>query len=200
MVSDKNTFSTTLLLLLILSLGSCASTDNDPGLQPVYVPGITHTKGDAPVIDYSGDIIATNLPHTNTEQQDSSTLAPAIQGYSPVSYFTKNVAEKGSQKFMVEHKGKTYYMASARQVETFKQNPEKYIPLFGGFCPYSLTLGRQVAIDPTNFKIVDDALLLFHNSEELDGLKLWNKESNHQYLRERKLLERAKNNLLRLKF
>jgi YHS domain-containing protein len=200
MDSNKNTFSRTLFILLISSLGSCASTKIYPGPQPVYAPEITHTKGDAPVIDYSGDIIATNLPHTNTEQQTSSTLAPAIQGYSPVSYFTKNVAEKGSQQFMVEYKGKTYYLTSARQVELFKQNPEKYIPLFGRNCPYNLILGRQVAIDPTNYKIAGDVLLLFHHSEEMDGLKLWNKKSNNQYLREREMIEHAKNNLLRLNF
>ncbi len=200
MVSFKNTFSTTLLLLLASVLGSCASINHAPGPGPIDAPGITHLKGNDPVNDYSGEIIAAALPDTHKAQQDSTAVAPEIQGYSPVSYFTKNLAEKGSQQFRVEHKGKTYYLASARQVETFEQDPEKYLPLFSGFCPYSLTLGRQVAIDPTNFKIVGDALLLFHKSEEMDGLKRWNKESNNQYLREREMLERAKHNLLQLNF
>lgn len=67
---------------------------------------------------------------------------PFIDGYSPVSYFTVNKAEKGSQEFSVEQKGKLYYLTSAEQVEIFNQNPDKYRPRYDS-CPYSLTLGKK---------------------------------------------------------
>ncbi len=98
---------------------------------------------------------------------------PFIDGYSPVSYFTVNKAEKGSQEFSVEHKGKLYYLSSAEQVEIFNQNPDKYRPRYDS-CPYSLILGEKVPLNPTNFKIIADTLLLFHKTDEDDGLKLWN--------------------------
>jgi len=66
---------------------------------------------------------------------------PAIGGYSPVSYFTKDIAERGSAEFAVEHEGNTYYLASAEQVELFTENPAKYRPRYT-VCPYSLTLGE----------------------------------------------------------
>ncbi len=53
---------------------------------------------------------------------------PAIGGYSPVYYFTKNKAELGSPSFAVEHDGTVYYLASQEQVEIFEKNPDKYRP------------------------------------------------------------------------
>ncbi len=110
----------------------------------------------------------------------------ANQGYSVVSYFEKDKAEMGSPEFSVEHKGKHYWFTSSDQVDAFNTNPTRYIPVFAEFCPYSLSLGRMVAIDPTNFKIVGDRLLLFHRSDEMDGLKAWEDADN-----EKELLRRA---------
>lgn len=106
--------------------------------------------------------------NTNYENQQ-----PTIGGYSPVSYFTKNIAERGSAEFAVKHGGSTYYLTSAEQVELFTENPAKYRPRYK-VCPYSLTIGGAVPLDPTNFKIVGGSLLLFHKTEKSDGLKLWN--------------------------
>lgn len=119
----------------------------------------------------------------------------AIQGYSPVSYFSRNMAEKGSPEFAVAYDGKIYHLTSQQQADDFQKTPQQFMPLFAEFCPYSLTLGRQVSIDPTHFKIIDGKLLLFHNSAELDGLKRWN-----DYRNDKELLEKANRQYLRLKF
>lgn len=105
---------------------------------------------------------------------------PAIDGYSPVSYFTKNIAEQGSPDYQYQYKDQVYYFVSEEQIDIFKARPEKYVPQFGAFCPYSLTLGKKTPIDPTNFKIVGDYLLLFHRTEKTDGLKLWNRDEDEQ--------------------
>jgi len=106
----------------------------------------------------------------------------AIEGYSPVSYFTKNVAERGNSEFQAEFKGKIYYLSSAEQVRLFNENPNKYTPRFGEYCPYSLTHGERLPIDPTNFKIIGDSLLLFHRSETIDGREEWNKGNESEQL------------------
>ena len=93
-----------------------------------------------------------------------------IQGYSAVSYFETGRAEPGSADYSVEFDKRIYYFTSAEQAETFRQQPQQYMPKFGEYCPYSLALGRRVGIDPTNFSIVDGQLLLYHNSVELDTL------------------------------
>lgn len=106
----------------------------------------------------------------------------AIEGYSPVSYFERGMPERGRPEFSAEHDGKTYWFVSADQVEVFNADPGHYVPAFNAFCPYSLALGRKVAIDPTRFKIIGDQLLLFHNSNELDALKEWNLKGDQHWL------------------
>lgn len=128
--------------------------------------------------------------NTNFEHQQ-----PAIGGYSPVSYFTRNIAEQGSVEFAVKHGGNTYYLTSADQVELFMRDPAKYQPKYK-VCPYSLTLGGAVPLDPTNFKIVGGSLLLFHKTEESDGLKLWNDSP----VDEQSLIELADKEYILLKF
>lgn len=107
---------------------------------------------------------------TRALHQSSDSSLPdniGIQGYSPVSYFEKGHAERGTPQYSYIHKKRIYYFTSAKQVERFKNMPEAYAPKFGEYCPYSLALGRRVAIDPTNFKIHNGELLLFHHSVEL---------------------------------
>jgi len=129
--------------------------------------------------------------------QDTGTPAvkPAIGGYSPVSYFTENNAELGSPEFSVEHDGRLYFLTSQEQVEIFAKNPDKYRPRHRS-CPYSLAFGMVLPLDPTNFKIVGDSLLLFHLSDDNDGLKDWNASQ----LSEEELIRRADSNLFLITF
>ena len=112
----------------------------------------------------------------------------AIDGYSPVSYFTKGVAEQGSADHAVQTAdGMTYYLASAEQAALFRANPEKYRPRYR-YCPFGLVYGKKLPLDPTNFRIVAGHLLLFHRSaEQGDGLAAWKNEQ----LTDSELLQRA---------
>ncbi len=121
--------------------------------------------------------------------------APQIGGYSSVSYFAKGKAELGSREHAVAYEGQVYYLTSAAQVETFYSDPARYQPRFP-ICPFSLTTGRQMAIDPTRFKVVGDALLLFHRSENMDGLAAWNASE----LSDKALIERADKQFVLLRF
>ncbi len=118
---------------------------------------------------------------------ESSSAPLAIEGYSPVSYFETGEPQRGSPRFSAEYNQRTYHFTDADQLARFKANPASYEPLFPEHCPFSLTLGRETAIDPTNFKIVEGHLLLFHRSEEMDGLEEWESHDKD----EKELLERA---------
>lgn len=109
-------------------------------------------------------------------------LPLAIEGYSPVSYFEEGHPEPGRPEFTAVYNGRRYHLRDAEQLAKFEAEPRRYEPLFTEHCPYSLTLGRAVAIDPERFKIVDGHLLLFHRSEELDGLEAWNAADDDQGL------------------
>ena len=119
----------------------------------------------------------------------------AIGGYSPVSYFTKGEPEMGSPEFTVEYEGSVYHLADASQVEVFNTDPEKYRPRYD-ICPYSLSLGMRKPLDPTNFKILGGHLLLFHKSEEMDGLAAFAESG----LSDEELLDRADKQYVLLRF
>jgi YHS domain-containing protein len=142
-------------------------------------------------------MVLTSALYAETGNQEHKVNEPviALQGYSPVSYFTRNIAERGNPEFAVKYKDKIYHLASQQQAEVFHKSPQQFVPLFAEYCPYSLTLGRQVRIDPTSFKIIDGKLLLFHKSEEMDGLREWNDYGNDQ-----ELFEKANQEYLRYNF
>lgn len=116
-------------------------------------------------------------------------LPLAIEGYSPVSYFEEGRPERGLPEFTAVHEDRTYRFTDAEQQDKFEADPEAYAPIFPNHCPYNLALGRRASIDPTNFKIAGDSLLLFHRSDEMDGLERWNENGDEQ-----ELMSRAESN------
>ena len=119
----------------------------------------------------------------------------AIEGYSPVSYFEEGHPEMGLPEFSAVHDNRTYRFTDAEQLEKFEADPEAFAPLFPNHCPYNLALGRKAKIDPTNFKIAGDDLLLFHRTEEMDGRERWNEHEDQD-----ELLRRAESNYTLFEF
>jgi YHS domain-containing protein len=98
------------------------------------------------------------------------------EGYDVVSYFD-NKAEKGEIKFVAEFDGVKFKFSSKKNLETFKKNPKKYVPAYGGYCAYAIGVkGEKVSIDPKTFEIRNGKLLLFYNSWGINTLKLWKEE------------------------
>jgi YHS domain-containing protein len=81
-----------------------------------------------------------------------------LKGYDPVAYFTQKKAVKGSSKYQSTYQGATYYFSSAADLATFKTNPSKYVPEYGGFCANGVKNNRLVDADPTVFFIVKGKL------------------------------------------
>jgi len=96
-----------------------------------------------------------------------------LDGYDAVAFFTDNKPVKGDAQFQYTYEGAIYYFASAEHAATFKANPEKYKPQFGGYCAYAVSLGRVAPIDVNTFSIVDGRLVIQHNQRAVNG---WNKD------------------------
>ncbi len=98
----------------------------------------------------------------------------AIQGYDPVAFFTDNKPVKGKPEFVARHNGATYQFVSKEHRDQFKQAPNKYEPVFGGYCAYGVSRGKLVEIDVDAFQIVEGKLLLQYSKGVRDD---FNKDS-----------------------
>lgn len=136
-----------------------------------------------------------SLASPTAEAAENSQLPVAIQGYSVVSYFTEGEPQLGSVDFAVEYEGKNYLFTNKAQQALFESDPKRYKPRYES-CPFSLTLGMKLPLDPLNFKIVGGYLLLFHKSDNADGLVEWEKSG----LSHEELLERADKSFTLLTF
>src|ERR1700758_167673 len=84
----------------------------------------------------------------------------AIKGYDPVAYFTTGKPTPGLAQFSTSYKGVTYRFASAENRDRFIATPEKFVPQYGGYCAYAISLNKIADIDPEEWAIVNDKLYL----------------------------------------
>jgi YHS domain-containing protein len=90
----------------------------------------------------------------------------AVKGIDVVSYFEKAKTgevkpKKGLATNYVEINDVKWYFSSQKNLETFKSNPEKYMPQYGGYCAYGVSVPKQkIDIDPNAWKIHNGKLYL----------------------------------------
>ncbi len=89
----------------------------------------------------------------------------ANQGYDVVAYHTLNKATKGDAKFTEWFHGARYQFISSEHQQMFRENPRKYLPQYGGFCAYAMSLGKVRPINPEIFSVEDGRLMLQHTQE-----------------------------------
>jgi YHS domain-containing protein len=100
-----------------------------------------------------------------------------LKGYDAVAYFTRGQPTPGVDQYTYRWKGVTYRFASAEDLQLFKANPEKYLPQYGGYCAYAMSLDRIADIDPSEWTIVDGKLYL-NNGFFAQSLWSLNKSGN----------------------
>lgn len=88
----------------------------------------------------------------------------AVSGYDVTSYFTgEGAPTKGDKAHSVDYKGAVYYFSSAANAATFKKDPAKFAPQYGGHCAWAVSRGSLAPGNPMNFKLVDGKLYLNFN-------------------------------------
>ena len=89
----------------------------------------------------------------------------ALHGYDPVAYFTQGKPVRGSDALAHVHEGAAYRFSSQAHLDRFKQDPELFLPQYGGFCAYGVSVGKKFDGDPRFWKIEDGKLYLNLNEE-----------------------------------
>lgn len=102
----------------------------------------------------AGDSPPSPVPAVNTAD------GLGIKGYDPVAYFTQGRPTPGVDQYAYRWNGVTYRFAYLDNLERFKTNPDEYLPQYGGYCAYAMSLDRIADIDPSRWAIVDGKLYL----------------------------------------
>ena len=89
----------------------------------------------------------------------------ALHGYDPVAYFTQGRPARGSDALVHVHEGAAYRFSNQAHLDRFKQDPELFLPQYGGFCAYGVSVGKKFDGDPRLWKIEDGKLYLNLNEE-----------------------------------
>ena len=82
----------------------------------------------------------------------------ALEGQDVVSFGSEGGPVAGSEEFQAEWGNTQWYFSSAENRDEFLNDPESYIPEFGGYCPVALASGDFKIGTAEHFTIVDDNL------------------------------------------
>lgn len=118
-----------------------------------------------------------------------NTNGTAIHGYDAVAFFTNSKPEKGKEQFSFNWQNVNWHFASKENLETFKANPEKYAPQYGGYCAYGTAEGHKAPTEIDTWTITGNKLYFNYNK---DVKKMWVKDQQH-------LIEKADKNWPELK-
>ena len=77
----------------------------------------------------------------------------AVSGYDTVAFFTDAKPVNGSPFITADHKGATYYFASEEHKTLFTENPDKYVPQFGGFCAFGVSINKVLPVDISTWQV-----------------------------------------------
>jgi YHS domain-containing protein len=89
----------------------------------------------------------------------------AIDGYDTVAYHTQKQAVKGSKQFAYEWQGANWWFASAKNRDTFKADPTKYAPQYGGYCAWAAASNKIADTDPELWNLFNGKLYLNYNKK-----------------------------------
>jgi hypothetical protein len=94
----------------------------------------------------------------------------AISGYDPVAYFTDGGAVVGLGDYEFVFDRAVWRFRNEGNLNAFREHPEVYEPLFGGYDPVMIAQGKAVEGRPEFFAVVDSRLMLFSSTENRDTL------------------------------
>lgn len=100
-----------------------------------------------------------------------------VDGYDVVTYFSGN-PEKGKKIYEATYQSAKYLFKSEENKNTFLENPEKYIPAYGGYCAYAMAkTGELVDVNPKAYEIRNGKLYLFYKTLFEDTYQSWLSEN-----------------------
>jgi hypothetical protein len=111
--------------------------------------------------------LPTEAPKAGTSEQvvtDRHT-GLAINGFDPVAYFVAGKPQEGRGEHEYAYAGAVWRFRNAGNEGAFADDPDLYMPQFGGHDPVGIARGVALPGDPQLWLIVGQRLYLFYTSE-----------------------------------
>lgn len=86
-----------------------------------------------------------------------------LHGVDPVAFIEIGNRIEGSAVHTAVHDGVAYYFSSEANKEAFEKAPTRYLPQFGGFCTFGVSVAKKFDGDPRYAAVEDGKLYVFLN-------------------------------------
>ncbi|MGI9273817.1 MAG: YHS domain-containing (seleno)protein [Endozoicomonas sp.] len=117
------------------------------------------TLAAASMLAFAGIVSAADI-EINADENDV-----ALHGYDAVSYFAADKPARGSSQYTATYKNAIFMFSSRENRDTFRADPSRYAPQYGGFCAFGTAVEKKLDGDPNAWKIVGDKLYLNLNKD-----------------------------------
>ena len=107
-------------------------------------------------------IVATAVAGVETATDENDVI---LAGHDAVAYFTENKPVLGRPEYTAQHEGAVYRFVSAENRDSFRENPSKYAPAYGGYCALGTSFGKKFFVDGKAFEIVEGRLYVNKNRQ-----------------------------------
>jgi YHS domain-containing protein len=96
---------------------------------------------------------------------DVDTNDVALGGFDPVAIQSEGKLVEGFRDNQFKYSGATYLFATPSNRELFASDPEKYAPMFGGFCAVALSMGQVERANPHFWNLHAGCLVMNKNEK-----------------------------------
>lgn len=105
-------------------------------------------------------VVTVSLWAANSYAGNVEYSTTGVLGYDLVSYHTEGKPVRGDGNNLVVVDGVTYLFANEDNKNAFEKNPANYLPAYGGYCAFGVSVNKKFVGDPEVWKIVDGTLYL----------------------------------------
>lgn len=93
----------------------------------------------------------------------------AIHGFDPVAYFTDAAAAVGREELELSYAGAVWRFRNPGNLSAFANDPQIYMPQFGGHDPIALAQGTAIPGHPYFWFVAAGKLYLFRSRQALEA-------------------------------
>lgn len=104
-----------------------------------------------------------------------STNGIAINGYDAVAFFADNKPVLGNSTYTYEWSGAQWQFNGKQNLDSFKINPTKYAPQYGGYCAYGTAQGHKAPTEIETWTIIHGKLYFNYNKKVKE---IWMKKTS----------------------